>query len=97
MSLRRWAAFSVIAVAACSESTGLRNTGLQMNASVSRTSIAAGEETELTVTLANPTPAPITLHLGSPCYILPYVKNMAGTIVMPGGGGWMCAQSIGGD
>lgn len=97
MTLRRWAALSVVTMVACSESTGVRGTGLQMSASVSRTSIQVGEETELTVTLANPTGAPITLHFASPCYILPYVRNLAGMIVMPGGGGWTCVQSIGGE
>lgn len=94
MNLRRWAGFAVLAVFACSEPTGLFDTALQVSSSVSRTSVAPGEETVLTVTLTNPSSSPITLHLADPCQFRPYVANLAGTIVAPGGGGWVCAAVI---
>jgi len=99
MTVRRWTAVAVLAAFACSEpSSGprtlLRDTGVQTSASVSRTSIEPGQETELTVTLANPTSEPVTLHFGSGCQVVAYVTDHAGTVIAPAGGGWVCVAVL---
>ena len=98
MTLRRWAAFAVLAAAACSESpsglASLRDTGLSISSGVSRTSIDSGQRVDLSVTLTNTSDHPVTLHFNSGCHVLPYVTTLTGTVVAPGGGGWLCTAAL---
>jgi hypothetical protein len=67
--------------------------GLQPSASVNRSEIDFGQPVLLTLTLTNPTSDPITLHFNS-CQVTPFVANLVGTVVVPSGGGWVCAASL---
>ncbi len=44
------------------------------------------------VTARNTTDRTLTLHFGTTCQIMPYVRNPAGQLVVPGEGGYVCAE-----
>jgi hypothetical protein len=46
------------------------------------------------VSLVNEGSEATTLHFGDSCQIIPTIRNAAGEIVVPGGGGWACLTVI---
>ena len=67
---------------------------LGLSVAVSASSVMAGQPDTITITLANSAPDAVTLHFGSGCQILPYIADAHGTLVLPGGGGWMCTAAL---
>lgn len=98
-------ALAVAALSACSASStepsltaaqarvGLSTVRLDMTASTIR--VPPGVRDTLHATLTNDGPTAVTLHFPSGCIMLPYIRNSAGTIVLPSGGGWICTAVIG--
>lgn len=58
---------------------------LTMTATASQ--LPPGTRDTLTAILTNEGPSAVTLHFPSGCIILSYIRNSAGTIVLPDGGG----------
>ncbi|HKR56480.1 MAG TPA: BsuPI-related putative proteinase inhibitor [Gemmatimonadales bacterium] len=87
--------FVVLAALACSQPVGLTGaTGLRSSATVDRDSISSGQRVNLTVTLTNSSPDPVTLHLDQGCAsVLPYVSDVLGKVLVPSGG-WVCPAEL---
>ncbi|HWZ28485.1 MAG TPA: hypothetical protein VNX15_07980 [Gemmatimonadales bacterium] len=91
MSVCRVGAFLVLGALACSSMSGPQR--VTLSASVNRTEIKSGEPVIMTVSLTNPNPDAVTLTV-SGCPIRPYVATLAGAVVMPSGGSWVCTAQI---
>lgn len=63
---------------------------VRLAVTASTTRIPPGARDTLHATLTNDGPDAVTLHFPSGCTILPYIRNSAGAIVLPSGGGWGC-------
>jgi hypothetical protein len=98
MNLCRWTAVAgmVVAIGGCVDATapisnsqiGANHVRLTVSASASE--VTRGSPVNLHVTLVNEGTQAVTLHFGDSCQINPYIRNLAGEIVLPGGGAWGC-------
>jgi hypothetical protein len=98
MNVCRVGVFLVLGTLGCSSMNGPRlaslSAGVNLSGSVNRTAIKSGEPLLFTVTLTNVTADSITLHFSSGCHVLAYVSSLAGIVVMPARGGWVCAAVV---
>lgn len=90
---------SLVSVVSCAEQPaapilGAELDGLRLELSMDRTTILVGDSGTITMRLHNSTAAPLRLHFGSTCQILPFVESEAGAIQYPGGGGWACGAML---
>jgi len=98
MNLFRWTAVAgmVVAIGGCGNATapisnsriGANHVRLTVSASASE--VTRGSPVNLHVTLVNEGTQAVTLHFGDSCQINPYIQNMVGEVVLPGGGAWAC-------
>jgi hypothetical protein len=68
--------------------------GLVLSLEASPLEISPGDTVRIVARLTNTNRRTVTLGFGSACQIMPYVENAAGEVVMPQGGGWICAAVI---
>ena len=86
----------VVGVGACSDatapisSTQLGANQVRLTVSASSSEVTRGTPVNLHVTLVNEGMEAVTLHFGDSCQINPYIRNLGGEIVLPGGGAWGC-------
>ena len=98
MNLFRWTVVAgmVVGVGACSDatapisSTQLGANQVRLTVSASSSEVTRGTPVNLHVTLVNEGMEAVTLHFGDSCQINPYIRNLGGEIVLPGGGAWGC-------
>jgi hypothetical protein len=95
MNLIRWTAVAgALVIAGCSQATEPNATAkvgaLRLSVSGSSAEVAPGTPVTFRVSLVNEGSEATTLHFGDSCQIIPTIRNAAGEIVVPGGGGWAC-------
>lgn len=67
---------------------------VRLTVSASASDVPRGLPTTIRATVANDGSESVTLHFRDSCQINPYVRNAAGEIVLPAGGGWGCAAML---
>lgn len=95
MNLIRWTAVAgALVIAGCSQATEQNATSkvgeLRLSVSGSSDQVAPGAPVTFRVSLVNEGSEATTLHFGDSCQIIPTIRNAAGEIVVPSGGGWAC-------
>jgi hypothetical protein len=98
MNLLRWTAVAgmFVLVEGCGDatapisSTQIGANQLRLTVSASASEVTRGTPVDLHVTLVNEGMQTVTLHFGDSCQINPYIRNSAGEVVLPAGGGWGC-------
>ena len=53
-----------------------------------------GTPDTIRITAMNTSDRAVTLHFPSGCQITPYVRNAAGQLIVPAGGGWVCTEVL---
>lgn len=85
----------VVAMLACDSATAppssvtIGDNVVRLTASASARELFAGSPVTLRIALTNEGSDAVTLHFGDSCQLLPYIRNSAGSIVLPNGG-WVC-------
>jgi hypothetical protein len=86
--------FAVIALGALGCNTGPRSSAVVLSVSASRTELQPGQVDTIVVTTTNATDQSVTLNFPSSCQVVPYVRQVGGTVVLPSGGAWGCRQVL---
>ena len=63
---------------------------LELSVNLSPTTFQQGDSTQITVTLRNVSSRAVRVSFANSCTIVYAIRNPAGTLVVPGGGGWQC-------
>jgi hypothetical protein len=98
MNLSRWTAVAgmLVVIGGCGDatapisSTQIGANHVRLTVSASSSEVTRGSPVNLHVTLVNEGTQAVTLHFGDSCQINPYIRNLGGEIVLPGGGAWGC-------
>jgi hypothetical protein len=67
---------------------------VRLTVSASSTQVIRGFPVTIHITLVNQGTETVTLHFRDSCQINPYIHNSAGEVVLPGGGGYICATVL---
>jgi hypothetical protein len=92
------ATFLVLGSASCQDpvapsSVRVDDNLVRLTATASARELAAGTPVTLRITLTNEGRRSVTLHFGSGCQILPYIRDARGVNVIPEGG-WFCTAAL---
>ena len=74
--------------------TGPTISDVRLSVAVSAAELTVGQVDTVVVTATNTTNRSFTLHFGSTCQVLPYIRRAGGAVVLPPGGAWGCGQAL---
>jgi len=66
---------------------------IEVTVSASASSIVYGQPDTIAASVRNPSSDPVTLHFGSGCQVLPFVRRAGGDVLVPDGG-WSCPAEL---
>jgi hypothetical protein len=98
MNLFRWAVVAgmLVVIGGCRDatspisSTQVGANQVRLSVSASASEVTRGLPVNLHIALVNEGTRTVTLHFGDSCQIKTYIRNAAGDVVLPSGGGWAC-------
>ena len=91
-----WALGGATSLTACSgtevpiEPVTPGSPALEISVNLSPTTFQQGDSTQITVTLRNVSSRSVRVSFANTCTIVYAIRNPAGALVVPGGGGWQC-------